>query len=75
MSKSWANVPATSSAYSRSVRPLHLWGAERGEVLGGGPVGHNIDDAMRPYTHIGMTVTPRMMLSSRELDYAYDTAL
>jgi len=44
-------------------------------VLGGGPVGHNIDDAMWPYTDIGMTVTPRMMLSSRDLSYAYDTAL
>jgi hypothetical protein len=44
-------------------------------VLGGDPVGHNIDDAMRPFTHFGMTVTARMMFSSRDLGYAYDTAL
>lgn len=39
----------------------------------GGPVGHNIDDAMWPYSHLGMTITPRMMLDSRELGYIYDT--
>ena len=43
-------------------------------MLGSGPVGHNIDDAMRPFTHFGMTVTPRVMFSSRDLGYAYDTA-
>jgi tyrosinase len=39
----------------------------------GGPVGHNIDDAMWPYSHVGLTVTPRMMLDSKQLGYVYDT--
>jgi tyrosinase len=43
------------------------------EPVSGGPVGHNIDDAMWPYSHLGMTITPRMMLSSRDLGYVYDT--
>jgi tyrosinase len=41
----------------------------------GGPLGHNLDDAMWPYTHLGLTVTPRMMLDSRDLGYIYDTDL
>ena len=41
--------------------------------VSGGPRGHNIDDAMWPYSHLGMTVTPRMMLASRHLGYIYDT--
>jgi hypothetical protein len=28
---------------------------------------------MWPYSHLGMTVTPRMMLTSRNLGYIYDT--
>ena len=39
----------------------------------GGTVGHNIDDAMWPYSHLGMTITPRMMLDSEDLGYVYDT--
>ncbi len=41
----------------------------------GGPVGHNLDDPMWPYSHLGMTITPRMMLSTRDLGYVYDTEL
>jgi tyrosinase len=37
-----------------------------------GPVGHNIDDAMWPYSHLGETITPRLMLDSAALGYAYD---
>jgi tyrosinase len=41
----------------------------------GGAVGHNIDDPMWPYSFLGMTITPRMMLDSRDLGYVYDTDL
>ena len=41
------------------------------EPVSGGPVGHNIDDPMWPYTQLGLTITPRMMLDSRTLGYAY----
>ena len=52
------------------------WMERHGQVYlpeQGGPIGHNIDDAMWPYTHLGMTVTPRMMLDSRAMGYVYDT--
>jgi tyrosinase len=41
--------------------------------VSGGPAGHNLNDAMWPYTMIGMTVTPAMMLSTQDLGYIYDT--
>ena len=43
------------------------------EPVSGGHRGHNLDDPMWPYDQIGMTATPRMMLSSRALGYVYDT--
>jgi tyrosinase len=43
------------------------------EPVSGGPLGHNIDDAMWPYNFLGMTITPRMMLTSHNLGYIYDT--
>src|SRR5262249_57533508 len=52
------------------------WMRRHGEVyepVSGGPLGHNLDDAMWPYTQLGLTITPRMMLSSRALGYIYDT--
>jgi tyrosinase len=52
------------------------WMRRHGQVyepVSGGPKGHNIDDAMWPYDHLGMTITPRMMLSSSDLGYIYDT--
>jgi tyrosinase len=38
----------------------------------GGPFGHNLDDPMWPYQQIGLTITPAMMLDSRELGYVYE---
>ena len=52
------------------------WMRRHGAVylpVSGGPLGHNLDDPMWPYTFLGMTVTPRMMLDSRDLGYVYDT--
>jgi tyrosinase len=45
------------------------------EPVEGGPEGHNLNDPMWPYTQLGMTVTPAMMLDSRTLGYVYDTDL
>ncbi len=39
----------------------------------GGPIGHNLNDPMWPYSHIGLTVTPAMMFSTEALGYIYDT--
>ena len=41
--------------------------------VSGGPVGHNLNDAMWPYTQLGLTITPAMMLSTKDLGYIYDT--
>jgi tyrosinase len=41
--------------------------------VSGGPVGHNLDDHMWPYIHIGLMVTPRDVLDSTALGYRYDT--
>ena len=41
--------------------------------ISGGPIGHNLDDHMWPFDHIGMMVTPRDVLDSTALGYLYDT--
>jgi tyrosinase len=38
----------------------------------GGPRGHNLNDPMWPYSTIGLTITPRMMLDHRALGYIYE---
>ena len=39
----------------------------------GGPIGHNLDDPMWPFTHLGLTVTPGDVLDTAALGYRYDT--
>ena len=41
--------------------------------VSGGPMGHNLDDHMWPFAHIGMMVTPRDVLDSTAFGYRYDT--
>jgi len=41
--------------------------------VSGGPIGHNLDDHMWPFSHIGLMVTPRDVLDSTALGYRYDT--
>jgi len=41
--------------------------------VSGGPVGHNLNDAMQPWAGLGDTVTPAGMLDHHALGYAYDT--
>jgi tyrosinase len=41
--------------------------------ISGGPIGHNLDDHMWPFSHIGLMVTPRDVLDSTALGYRYDT--
>lgn len=70
------NDPAFWLHHTNIDRIWSEWMRRHGQVYvpeSGGPIGHNIDDAMWPYTHLGMTVTPRMMLDSRDLGYIYDT--
>ncbi len=52
------------------------WMRRHGRVFApesGAMHGHNLNDAMWPYSEIGMTVTPAMMLDSVALGYVYDT--
>ena len=43
------------------------------EPVAGGPLGQNIDDTMWPFSQIGLTASPRLMLDHRALGYRYDT--
>jgi tyrosinase len=70
------NDPVFFLHHANIDRLWNLWLGRHGqsyEPVSGGPVGHNIDDPMWPYTVLGMTVTPRMMLDSRALGYVYDS--
>ncbi len=72
------NDPVFWLHHANIDRIWNEWMRRHGQVYlpeSGGPVGHNIDDAMWPFTMLGETVTPRMMLSSRDLGYVYDTEL
>ncbi len=70
------NDPAFWLHHTNIDRLWSEWMRRHGQVYlpeSGGAIGHNIDDAMWPYSHLGMTITPRMMLDSRDLGYIYDT--
>jgi tyrosinase len=70
------NDPVFFLHHANIDRIWNLWLPRHGHAyapVAGGPVGHNLDDAMWPYHQIGMEVTPRMMLESRKLGYVYDT--
>ena len=70
------NDPVFWLHHANLDRLWSAWMRRHGQVYlpeSGGPHGHNIDDPMWPYAMVGMTVTPRMMLSSRDLGYVYDT--
>ena len=41
--------------------------------VSGGPIGHNLDDHMWPFNHIGLMVTPGDVLDATALGYRYDT--
>lgn len=70
------NDPVFFLHHTNIDRLWNLWMQRHGQQYQpetGGPVGHNIDDAMWPYRQLGMDITPRMMLDSTALGYAYDT--
>lgn len=70
------NDPVFFQHHANIDRIWNLWLQRHGPQYlpeSGGPVGHNIDDAMWPYHEIGMEITPRMMLDSRALGYVYDS--
>jgi tyrosinase len=61
-----ANIDRIWNAWLRRHGPNYL-------PVSGGPVGHNLNDPMWPYSHIGIEATPAMMLDSTALGYVYDT--
>ena len=70
------NDPVFWLHHSNIDRIWNEWMRRHGEVyepVSGAMLGQNLDDAMWPFTMIGMTITPRMSLSSRALGYSYDT--
>ncbi|MDQ3654430.1 MAG: tyrosinase family protein [Chloroflexota bacterium] len=70
------NDPVFFQHHANIDRLWSAWMQRHGQQYlpeSGGPVGHNIDDAMWPYHQIDMQITPRMMLDSRSLGYIYDT--
>jgi tyrosinase len=72
------NDPVFWLHHSNIDRLWNEWMRRYGEVYepeSGAMLGHNIDDAMWPFTMIGMNVTPRATLSSRALGYIYDTEI
>jgi tyrosinase len=60
-----ANIDRIWNAWLRRHGPNYL-------PVSGGPVGHNLNDLMWPYSHIGIEATPAMMLDSTTLGYVYD---
>jgi tyrosinase len=69
------NDPVFWLHHANVDRIYQLWLDRHGEVYlpeTGGPHGHNIDDAMWPYTHIGLTATPRMCLSTEGMGFRYE---
>jgi tyrosinase len=75
-SNSSPNDPVFFLHHANIDRLWSVWMDRHGmsyEPVSGGPVGHNIDDPMWPYTQLGLTITPRMMLDSRALGYVYDS--
>src|SRR5688500_2173940 len=56
-----------SSPCSRSVRPLHRWGAERGEVLGGGAVAEGL---VRPDMIVVLLPSPQRRPQRGQLEIA-----
>ena len=57
-------------------RLWNIWTRRHGQTylpVSGGPMGHNLDDPMWPFAHIGLMVTPRDVLDSTALGYRYDT--
>jgi tyrosinase len=61
-----ANIDRLWNEWMRRHGPQYL-------PVSGGPMGHNLDDPMWPFAHIGLMVTPRDVLDSTALGYRYDT--
>lgn len=82
------NLFGTFAANSSPIDPIFLlhhanidrlwnvWMQRHGQhylPVSGGPIGHNLNDHMWPYAHIGLMVTPRDLLDAAALGYRYDT--
>lgn len=63
-----ANIDRIFSEWLRRHGPAY-------QPVDGGPVGHNLHDAMWPYSQVGLTVTPAMLLDSQALGYRYESEL
>ena len=70
------NDPVFFLHHANIDRLWNVWMSRHGQnylPVSGGPMGHNIDDHMWPFTHIGLMVTPGDVLDSAALGYRYDT--
>jgi tyrosinase len=69
------NDPVFFQHHANIDRLWGVWMSQHGQVYApesGGPLGHNIDDLMWPYHHMGIDVTPGMMLDSAAIGVAYE---
>jgi tyrosinase len=70
------NDPVFLLHHANIDRLWNIWMHRHGrhyQPVSGGPIGHNLDDHMWPYDHIGLMVTPGDVLDSTALGYRYDT--
>lgn len=70
------NDPVFFLHHANIDRLWNEWMKRHGRVyepVTGAMPGHNLNDPMSPFTEIGLTVTPAMMLDSRACGYVYDT--
>jgi len=69
------NDPVFFQHHANIDRLWGVWMSQHGQVYApesGGPLGHNINDLMWPYHHMGIDVTPGMMLDSAAIGVAYE---
>jgi tyrosinase len=70
------NDPVFFLHHANIDRLWNIWMGRHGQTylpVSGGPMGHNLDDPMWPYAHVGLMITPRDVLDSTALGYRYDS--
>ncbi|CAN5416522.1 hypothetical protein BH09CHL1_BH09CHL1_32460 [soil metagenome] len=69
------NDPVFFQHHANIDRIWELWMERHGQVYApetGGPLGHNLNDLMWPYHHVGIDVTPAMMLDIETIGVRYE---
>lgn len=70
------NDPVFWLHHANIDRLWNSWMQRHGQIYlpaAGGPIGHNLNDHMWPYDHLGLMVTPGQLLDSTALGYCYDS--